>query len=281
MGERQAIGGLQDRKLPEHVRCLRSLGGRQIGELRDLRQAGAVTRARPERARTRSPRAASCASRTTIARATADGPICRTRSAPSVSVPKSRSTASRRSDSSRNGLPPVASRHAAENSADTPSPSLRSHSRRRRLGAERGRPQHLRLGRRRHAAHLGGVSLAGPRARQDRQCQPVQSRREEGEEAQRLGVRPVQVVDAQQDRRVLGDVVQQPVEGVQHGEGVVGGGRSGAGGREQIARQPGGAGEDPRRAPRPRAALRGARAAGGRSRRRSRARGRWPGRAFP
>jgi hypothetical protein len=67
-------------------------------------------------------------SRRTIARATAAGPICRTRTAPSASVGNSCAITSCTSDSRRNGFPPVASRHAPTNSGDTAPPSRSSHT---------------------------------------------------------------------------------------------------------------------------------------------------------
>ena len=213
-------------------------------------------------------------SRKTIARATAAGPMSLTRSAPAEPVGNSWSAASTNSASSRNGLPPVASRQAAANSSDTFPPSLRSHSRVVASALSGGGRSTRVSGAAARRLTSSAVPLARAGTRQERHGEPVEPRREEVEEPQRLGVRPVQVVDAERHGRVVGDVVQQPVEPVEHRERVVG--RTGA---ERNGVRRGGLRFPPRRRRRgrarhPRAGRPAGRAAAVHSRTRSRAPGR-------
>ena len=53
----------------------------------------------------------------------------------------------------------------------------------------------------------------------------VQARRQVVEESQRLGIGPVEVVDRQRDGALVGEVVEQPVEAVQHRERAIGRGQ--------------------------------------------------------
>ena len=135
------------------------------------------------------------------------------------SVEKPCSRASRSSASRKNGLPPVASRQAAANSARHRRAEPALAQRRRRLGAQRPRPQHGRLRRRPPAGPARAWRPPRWRVRgEDGEREAVQARRQVVEESQRLRVGPVEVVDEQRDRALVGEVVEQPVEAVQHRE---------------------------------------------------------------
>ena len=94
--------------------------------------------------------------------------------------------------------------------------------RRRRIAAERRRAHQRRLGR---AAQARRARPDRPRPAASSAStatgKAVEARGQVDEEAQRLGVRPVQVVDDERQRLLGGEVVEQPVEPVQHREGAV------------------------------------------------------------
>ncbi len=91
-----------------------------------------------------------------------------------------------------------------------------------RLGAERARADDAGLGRGGQAGDRARVPLAGPGGGDDGDGDPVEAGGQVVEETQRLGVGPVEVVDEQRDRALVRDVVEKPVEPVEHGEGAVG-----------------------------------------------------------
>ncbi len=111
--------------------------------------------------------------------------------------------------------------------------------RRRGRDAQRRRAQHRGLGGRDQPGEVGREPLARARRREDGDRQALQARGQVGEEAQRLGVRPVQVVHREGHGSVGGQVVEQPVEAVQDGERAVGRGRRQRGGArgEERSRQ--------------------------------------------
>ena len=123
----------------------------------------------------------------------------------------------------------------------------RAHQLRARGGAQRGQPQHGH-GRLRSQPRDQGLVLRGPRPgladgqdQQDRQA--LQPGRQMSHEPLRRLIGPVQVIDRQQQRRVLRDVGGQPVQAVQDRERVLlpparAAGHRQAGQRHRIARQP-------------------------------------------
>ena len=63
-----------------------------------------------------------------------------------------------------------------------------------------------------------GVPLERAHATDERHAQPIQPAHEVAQPAQRRLVAPLQIVDQQQQRRLLGEVDRQPVEPVQDRE---------------------------------------------------------------
>jgi hypothetical protein len=133
----------------------------------------------------------------------------------------------------------------------------------RRLGLPRERRRHehgdRRLAQRRRAHGLrqprgdqvvrrGVVAErpVGPQRRHEQDGEALDPAREERDPAQRGGVGPLQVVDGEHERPAVRQVRQQPVEAVQRRERDVALRRAvGAHGPERLARQGGGAGEQP------------------------------------
>ena len=66
------------------------------------------------------------------------------------------------------------------------------------------------------------VPLTRAQGRREQHGQALEPAQQVGEEPQRAGVAPLQVVDGEQQRTVGGQVDRQPVEAVQHREGAVG-----------------------------------------------------------
>ena len=207
-------------------------------------------------------------SRSSTVLETARGPTARTTAAWSATGRTPSASSARRSWRSSSGLPPVASWHAAQN-AGSASPGSRSRisavvaARLSGTGPQReGRGVVDDLG---EQAGVGARLCAAQR-RGDQHGRPVQPPRQVGEVAQRGPVRPVQVVDREQDGVLRRQVEREPVEGVQRGErggALLRGGRRGL---EQRSGRGGRAGQlaaGRRRAPR---------RAGARPRRRTRAR---------
>ena len=119
--------------------------------------------------------------------------------------------------------------------------------RRRRPGAQRARPDDRGLGGGCQPGEIGRHLVAVAGGGKHRERETVQPWREVVDEAQRLGVGPMDVVDRQGNRALVGDVVHQPVEPVEHRERAIGGGkrRRIAGQREQRLRERRGAVEQP------------------------------------
>ena len=88
--------------------------------------------------------------------------------------------------------------------------------------AERPRVQRDGGGARGHLAPQGAGLVDGRASREEhRDREPLDPLREEGEEAQRVPVDPVAVVDEHEERRLVGEVDDQPVEAVQRLEARV------------------------------------------------------------
>ncbi len=85
--------------------------------------------------------------------------------------------------------------------------------RRRRLAAERRQLDHLRAGRPRELAGQRGSRVRlRPQRADDRQRRPGQAAGDEPQQLERIGIRPVQVVERQQQRPILGQA-RQPAKG--------------------------------------------------------------------
>ena len=143
-----------------------------------------------------------------------------TRTASPELVRSRRSAASRSSASRKNGLPPVASTAGGGEVGFDVAPQPAGAQRCGRLGAQRRRPEHrcLRAGR-----QPGQIGRPLPTARrcEDDETEAVQARRQVVEESERLGVGPLEIVDGEDDRCSVSQVVEQPVEAVEHGEGAI------------------------------------------------------------
>ncbi len=99
----------------------------------------------------------------------------------------------------------------------------RAHDRRRwrRRSAARGARPPTRLGRSATSADARRRRLARPQRDHQRQRQPLEPRREVGQPPQRGLVRPVRVIDGDEQRSAGGEIGGQPVQAVQDGEGRV------------------------------------------------------------
>ena len=170
----------------------------------------------PSRARVAGSRFSRCSTTVEIA----SGPSSRTVAA-SASVARScLSSTSCSSSRMRNGLPPVVSWQAAQNPAPADGIDRRAHPLADRGAGQRRRPQQprARVGDQ-PAQHLALLLGARAGAEHERDRQVLEPAREEAEEAQARLVRPLGVVDADEQRRVGGEVRAQPVEAVQAGVG--------------------------------------------------------------
>ena len=118
----------------------------------------------------------------------------------------------------------------------------RPHQRRRGGLAEGGRTQHgdHRVGGQQIQQMLLGAGLGGPQRSKDQHRQPIQPGQQVRQPPQRLGVGPVQVIHAQQQRALRGQVRRQPEQAVQRRE-PAGRGPISLGRPEQRRRRPGGA----------------------------------------
>ena len=117
-------------------------------------------------------------------------------------------------------MPPVASKHARENSSSasaerTLRTSASTASWLKRLGQDEPRG---RVGDELAEQHLLEALLRRTRCDDDEHGQPLQTANEIGEPAQRRLVRPVQIVDQDQHRALAGQVRRQPVEPVEEGK---------------------------------------------------------------
>ena len=158
--------------------------------------------------------------RRSTASVTAAGAMRWTRTASPEPVGSCRSTASRSRASRKNGLPPVASWQAAAKSGSTFAPSTRAQSvavASTLNGAGRSTVASGLAARRVNSVDLAPLRVDAKTATR----RPSRRGREVIEEAQRLRVGPVQVVDGEGDRRAVGEVVQEPVQAVQHREGAI------------------------------------------------------------
>ena len=168
--------------------------------------------------------------RRSTAWATAAGPSRWTRAASRESVDSLCSRASRRSASRKNGFPPVASRQAAAKSSATGEPSRCSQSVAVAAMLSGAGRSTVVSGAATRRARSAVSPSARARGREDGDRQALQARGQVGEQAQRLGVGPVQVVHREGHGGVGGQVVEQPVEAVQDRERAVGRGRRQRGG---------------------------------------------------
>ena len=199
------------------------------------------------------------ASRGATVRLTARGPTARTASARAATGATPSSSSAPASSRTSSGLPPVAVCTAATNGASA-SPRRSASSAFTAVGAERAGREHGR-GRLAHGVEqvLVDVGLARADGRQQQHGQLLDAARQVGQEAQRRRVRPVEVLDRQQQRSVAGEVEHRPEQPVQDREAAL---RLLAAGIGQDRARRGRARRG--RGPRPRAA-------GARRRRRSRA----------
>lgn len=90
---------------------------------------------------------------------------------------------------------------------------------------------------------LVGAGLRRPRRLRDEDGDVLEALGQEGQPAQRRGVRPVQIVGLEQQRRARGQVGHEPDQALQRGEGVAIGLRRGAGDAEHRGGRLGGAGQ--------------------------------------
>jgi hypothetical protein len=89
-----------------------------------------------------------------------------------------------------------------------------------RVEAQRLRPQHRRLRTGRQPSQVGDC-LTAAGGGEDHDGEAVQPGGQVVQEPQGLRIGPVKVVDVQRDRALIGQVGQQPVQPMQHGEGAV------------------------------------------------------------
>ncbi len=186
------------------------------------RRAGARRSPRARRSRAPPPgrRSERRESRSSTVLDTARGPTARTTSTWSATGWTPSASSARRSWRSSSGLPPVAWWQAAQKPGSASSPR-RSRTSAATASALSG------PGRSGCVAGSWTISASsagiGPRLRRaqrrgDQHRRAVEPPREVGEEAQRRPVRPVEVVDGQQQRLLRGEVEREPVERVQRRE---------------------------------------------------------------